>query len=204
VHATESEKSVPAVRPPRAVVDRERRKTLPPAVKDAIRLMIWGNPEDPDAGPLEFDAAAKVAKIKPYLLRRKLDTPAARAFIRAERALFRSVICMRNEHVLAEVRDRSPNSMARVAAVKTLENLEEEHHGTSRGIPTMPGLCVIIGVDPARQQREQREPATITMTPSAPEPRSDPLAGQPRYLREARQRLEREAEWHRRFEEERR
>jgi hypothetical protein len=48
---------------------------------------------------------------------------------------------------LVELRDSSPNAMARVAAIKTLEAIEDETPRTA-GCQTMPGLQIVIVEQP--------------------------------------------------------
>jgi hypothetical protein len=98
--------------------------------------MVRGRDDDADCKPLDFIAAAKLAGIKPELLRRYLDRPAVRSFLLSERRTFRATICAANEAALRDVRDRAANSMARVASVRALEQLDA---------PTSP-LNINIGV----------------------------------------------------------
>jgi hypothetical protein len=50
----------------------------------------------------------------------------------------------RNIHVLAEIREQTGNQMARVQAVKTLEQISDAEQQTGRGSQLTPGLVIVI------------------------------------------------------------
>ena len=80
--------------------------------------MIYGRADDAEAAPLDFVESAKLAGIRPNILRKWLHKPAVVAFIRRERAAFRTAICAANEYALRKVRDESKNGMSVVAATR--------------------------------------------------------------------------------------
>jgi hypothetical protein len=94
--------------------------------------MVFGKIDDPDCKPLNFIEAAKLAGIKPDVMRRWLDRAEVRALLRSERRAFREAICAGNEAALQRVRDESANGMCVVAAVRSLEQISEDPHG--RGV----------------------------------------------------------------------
>ena len=65
--------------------DREKRRPVPKPVRDAIVLMVYGRPDDPDGRPVDYIEAGKAAGIKPDIMRRWLDKPAVRALLHSER-----------------------------------------------------------------------------------------------------------------------
>ena len=131
---------------------RKRARPIPRRVRDAVTLMVYGKIDDPDCAPLNFIEAAKLAGIKPDVMRRYLDRADVRALLRSERRAFREAICAGNEGALQRVRDKSANSMAQVAAVRALEQIDAEV-GT-RPDNAMPGVTIRI--------------LNVTHTPSVP------------------------------------
>ena len=91
--------------------------------------MVYGRLDDPDCTPLDFITAARECGIRPDHMRRYLDRPQVRALLMAERRAFRLVICASNEATLLDVRNNSANGMARLAAVRQLEQLEDTDAG---------------------------------------------------------------------------
>ena len=94
--------------------DRPRR--IPQAVKASCLRTVHE--------AVDFIAAAKANGLRPDTLRRWLHDPAVVGLIRRERAAFRLAICSANERVLADIRDKGENAMARVRAVQVLEGIE--------------------------------------------------------------------------------
>jgi hypothetical protein len=106
--------------------DRKRPRPIPKAVQDAVSLMVVGKVDDPDCTPLDFVQAAGAVGLKPFVLRRHLEKPHVRAFLLAERRAFTAMVCAANPASLARIRDTAVNTMSRVAAVRALEELDEE------------------------------------------------------------------------------
>jgi hypothetical protein len=109
-----------------------RPRSLRRNVREAIGYMVFGRLDDPDCAPLNFIEAAKLAGIKPDVMRRWLDRAPVRALLRSERRAFREAIRAGNEAALQRVRDESANGMCVVAAVRGLEQISEDPHG--RGV----------------------------------------------------------------------
>jgi hypothetical protein len=128
-----------------------RAVRLPEGVKLAIIEMI-------ETGA-DFISAAKSNGLQPQTMRRWLGRAECISFLRKERARFRATVCAQNESVLQSIRDdRDGNQMARVHAIKTLEQLDEEGSmRRSTDLPT-PGVTIRI-VNVAAQ------PAPIDITP---------------------------------------
>jgi hypothetical protein len=109
---------------------------MPPKLREAIGLMVYGHPDDSDCRALTFIEAAHETGIKPDVMRRYLDRPDVRALLLSERRAFRAAICGGNEGALLRVRETAHNGMAVVAAVRALEELETPRHG--------PGVSVTV------------------------------------------------------------
>jgi hypothetical protein len=91
-------------------------------------------------------------------MRRWLGRAECISILRKERARFRATVCAQNEAVLAQIRDDCDgNQMARVAAIKTLEGLEESEVAKPSNVPS-PGITIKI-------IHQQPQPAPIDITP---------------------------------------
>jgi hypothetical protein len=112
---------------------------IPQSVKAACLLMI-------EEGA-DFITAAKASNLKPDTMRRWLHRPEVISFLRRERAAFREAICSANDRVLAQIRDKTDgNAMARVHAVRTLEDMaaEEGTGGRSLDPKAQPGIVIRV------------------------------------------------------------
>src|SRR5271165_5834615 len=98
---------MPSVPPLTSSASREmkRPQPIPKPVREAIRLMVYGKPDDPDGRPLPFGDAARASGVKPDVMRRYLDLPAVIALFRRERRAYREALCGGNEGALRRVRD---------------------------------------------------------------------------------------------------
>jgi hypothetical protein len=137
-----------------------RPRAIPKTVRDTITLMVYGRPDDPDCAPLSFIEAAKLAGIKPDQMRRYLDRAEVRALLLSTRRVFRSAICASNEGALLAIRDRAANAMARVAAIKTLEQIDIEDGGRSPPVARTPGITIRI------VQQTAVAPPMVDVTPT--------------------------------------
>jgi hypothetical protein len=131
--------------------DPTRAVRLPEGVKLAIIEMV-------ETGA-DFISAAKQHDVQPQAMRRWLGRAECISFLRKERARFRATVCAQNEAVLADIRDNAENSMARVHAVRTLEQLANEV--TKPSNTPSPGITIKI-------IQQQPQPAPIDVTPTPP------------------------------------
>jgi hypothetical protein len=116
----------------------ERSRRIPQPVRAACVMMV--------EEAVDFVAAAKANNLRPDTMRRWLHRPEVISFLRRERAAFRQAVCAPNEAVLAQIRDnKEGNQMARVHAIKTLEQLEEEA-SARRGSIDRPSPGVVIHI----------------------------------------------------------
>jgi hypothetical protein len=163
----------------------EKAPPIPTKVRDAIRLMVFGKPDDENCAPLDFIEAGRMAGIKPDVMRRYLDRPTVRSLLLAERRAFRNAINAGNELSLKNIRDTAANSMARIGAIRTLEELgteDAERHGRA-GQREVPGVTIIveaatappsttIDIIPVPQPTLPEPPARDTEPPAS---RPDPM-----------------------------
>jgi hypothetical protein len=119
-------------------------------VRDAIKIMVRGRPDDEAAKPVDFVEAAKLADVNAWVVRQWLDRVEGRAFLKAERRAFRDAVCAGNELALKRVRDTSENGMAIIGSVRALEQIDEDEARQQRGPVQSPGLIVsIVNVMPS-------------------------------------------------------
>jgi hypothetical protein len=137
----------------------KRARPIPARVRRCIELMVYGRADDEDCAPLSFIEAAKLVGIAPDQMRRYLDRADVRALLLATRRKFREMICCANEAALQRVRDKSPNGMVTVAAVRALEQLETESDARPAG-NSAPGLTIHI------VQRADRPAPPVDVTPA--------------------------------------
>jgi hypothetical protein len=135
-----SENPLPTALPTRqaaAIEGRSARNRVTGKLKIAIEAMIW-------EGLPRAEAAAKAGMVDSSL-RFALRKPHVLAHHNAELAALRTSLRARNAHRLNTIAQESPNHMASVAAIKTLEGLAEasEQHLTAAPQQT-PGLTIVI------------------------------------------------------------
>ena len=116
------------------------RKTPAPSgsVPRALDLMVYEGHSR--------DQAAKLVGMLPKSLANALRRASVKQYYAQALEILRTSERARNIHALTAVRDESSNAMARVAAVKTLEQIEDVAVGTSA--PTRPGIIIVIGGAP--------------------------------------------------------
>jgi hypothetical protein len=116
----------------------KRPRGIPPAVRAALLKLVWDEEE------CDLVVAARASGLQPDTLRRWLNRSEVVGFVIRERAAKRLALCARNETVLAQIRDRGGNEMARVNAVKALEQLDEQAPSSrAANLPT-PGVTIRI------------------------------------------------------------
>lgn len=123
----------------------EKVPPIPPKVREAVRLMVFGKPDDENCAPLDFIAAGRIAGVKPDVMRRWLDRPNVRALLLAERRAFRNAINAGNELALKNIRDTAANSMARIGAIRALEELgDDDAERQNRPSDQAPGITIRV------------------------------------------------------------
>lgn len=116
-------------------------------VRVAIDSMVWDG--------LPRSKAAEFAGLSEHGLYKALRKPPVKAYYMAQLDILRTSERARNIHTLAEVRDQTTNQMARVQAVKALEQIDDSEQA-SRGSQALPGLQIVIV--------QGSQPATISAT----------------------------------------
>jgi hypothetical protein len=104
-------------------------------VRVAIEAMVWDG--------LPRDKAAEKAGISEHGLYKALRKPPVKAAYLAELDVLRTSERARNIHTLTEVRDQTSNQMARVQAVKALEQIDGDEAQTGNRT-ALPGMQIVI------------------------------------------------------------
>ncbi|MDB5937584.1 MAG: hypothetical protein JWQ01_4928 [Massilia sp.] len=104
-------------------------------VRTAIEAMVWDG--------LPRAKAAEKAGISEHGLYKAFRKPPVKAFYLAQLDVLRTSERARNIHTLAEVRDQTSNQMARVQAVKALEQISDDEQ-VNRTAQTAPGMVIVI------------------------------------------------------------
>lgn len=119
---------------------KHRTPTVPARVRTAIDLMHT----DPN---IDLATAALAVGMPTNRLRDQLKLPHVRRFATLERGAFVEALCAGNPAALKDIRDKSPNAMARVAAIRQAEQMKADLDDPARGGAApmhAPGLVVQI------------------------------------------------------------
>jgi hypothetical protein len=103
--------------------------------KAAIDAMVWEGLNRADA--------AKKAGLTDHSLYVALSKPHVKAHYLQQLDVLRTSERARNIHTLAEVRDQTTNQMARVQAVKALEQIDDVESASGRA-NSLPGLQIVV------------------------------------------------------------
>jgi hypothetical protein len=125
-------------------------------LKTAITAMVWDGASRKEA--------AQVAGLSDHGLRQALRRAHVKRFYLSELDVLKTSERARNVLALVDVRDNSSNSMSRVQAARSLEQLSEDGrpgHGYGSQ-PMVPGLVINIVTPPST-----RPPMEIDVTPTS-------------------------------------
>lgn len=134
--------------PPAAptTTDRKTKRSLAVTgkLRDACLLMVFGPEDGDDAGcALSMDEAARKAGITTRQIRKALDKPHVRQFLNQQKQVFRASASAQNISRLVELRDESENAMAKLGAIKLLEQVDEQ--ADRKATARTPGVVILIG-----------------------------------------------------------
>jgi hypothetical protein len=139
-----------------AAVERSAKGQVTGRLRTALLTMIW-------EGACRA-VAAETAGMTDHSLRAALKKPHVRQFYLSELDVLKTSERARNVLALVDVRDNSSNSISRVQAARTLEQLSEEAETRPRGqYPQTPGLVVVIRAPSSAIPKPA--PATIDVEP---------------------------------------
>ena len=134
-----TEKTLPTVptRQAAAIPGRSRRGAVAGKLRTTLDLMVWH-------GERRADAAEK-AGLADSSLRFAMRKPHVMAHYSAELNALRLSLRARNLHRLDTIADGSKNDMAKVGAIKVLEQIADvAQQNSGLGSPQSPGVCIII------------------------------------------------------------
>lgn len=118
-------------------------KPKTPATAPRLGLKLSSALDEMVFNGLPFDEAARTAGLTTRAMRKALDKPHVIAELRRRKQVFRAHASAANIHSLVDLRDKSGNAMARLGAIRTLENLDED--GPQVGVSRSPGVVIVIG-----------------------------------------------------------
>jgi hypothetical protein len=131
----------------------------PPAIREAARLMVWGLPDDEEMKACDYATAARAVGTTPRLMRRWLYRDEFRSLIAKECKAFRTAIGSGNIRALWDVRENSKNPQARVAAVKTLIEMDVDPSSARPENTTSPFTINLV----TYSTRDRAEPPALTI-----------------------------------------
>jgi hypothetical protein len=128
---------LPITRQKTAIEGRSRRNAVTGKLKTALDLMVWDN--------LTRKEAAEKAGLADSSLRFAFRKPHVMAYYHAELAALRNNLRARNIHRLDGIAETSQNDMAKVGAIKAMEQIADQADERQRpGAVTLPGLQIVI------------------------------------------------------------
>lgn len=105
-------------------------------LKVGIDAMVWQG--------LDYAQAAIQAGLKAHAIRYALNRQSVKAYYQQQLEVLRASHKARSIHTLADVRDQTDNQMARVQAVKALEQLDDVQHSQGRNAQSSPGFVIVV------------------------------------------------------------
>jgi hypothetical protein len=137
---TDSQQIIPSAgitRQKAAIPGRSRRGDVTGKLKVALDHMIWD-------GDKRADAATK-AGLTDQSLRSALRKPHVLQYYNAELAALRTSLRAKNAHRLDTIAESSQNDMAKVGAIKAMEQIADQADEKQRpGMTQVPGLQIVI------------------------------------------------------------
>jgi len=128
-------------------------------VRQAINAMVWQG--------LKRDEAAEHAGLQPHSLYVAFRLPHVKQAYLKELEVLRTSERARNVHTLLDVRE-SENQVARIQAVRTLEEMDDENIPNRRGIQAIPGVTVVIQAAPDKVSVSPIIDLTADVKPDVP------------------------------------
>lgn len=185
MQATASEKPVTAALPAgpgsRPLIPEKHRTKVRNNIKGklklALDLMVFG-PEEGDAAgeAMSFIEAARKVDFSPQAMRLALEKPHVRAYLKAQKEVFRASASAQNISVLVKLRDKSGNGMVQLGAVKTLEQMGDEIGAAGAAPQARPGLVIVVVGGASVEQTLNSPPRVLDLQANVHE--STPFSGE--------------------------
>lgn len=170
---------------PNALLPDKHRRTVQMNIrgklKAALDLMVFGPADGDDAGEaMSFPDAARKVEFSVRAMRLALERPHVRAYLKAQKEVFRASASAQNISVLVKLRDEAGNGMVQLGAIKELERMDDIA-ASSSGPQARPGLVIVVvnsKGDVEQSLNSQHETAVMPViehvsTPSIREGRDD-------------------------------
>jgi hypothetical protein len=147
----------------------KREPAVPKRVREAVRYMLEVRPD--------LVEAATHAGMRASELRREMEKAHVRRFSLEQRQLALQNFILGSPKALTEIRDTSPNAMARVAAIKCGELLQQgaladEAASTRRS----PDLTIVV-YQPATGEQHIAHTPSMPLIDAVPATEAEPLVG---------------------------
>ncbi|HEY5129379.1 MAG TPA: hypothetical protein VIJ35_19190 [Bradyrhizobium sp.] len=112
-------------------------------LREALLLMVFGPDRGDKAGEaMDFADAARSVNFNPRAMRKALEKPHVRAFLRAQKEVFRAAISAKTFSRLDRIAETSGNDVAKVNALKMIETSPDVPLGGE--MPLRAGLIFIV------------------------------------------------------------
>jgi hypothetical protein len=131
-----TDNSIAQTRQSVAIEGRSRKGMVTGKLKVAIELMVWSAARRAEA--------AEKAGLTDHSLRAALKKPHVLRFYQEELRVLRESLRAKNFHRLDTIAEESPNAMAKVAAIKTMEQLSDNEASNRGGGQPIPGLQIVV------------------------------------------------------------
>lgn len=129
-----------ATPPSRPIAQPTKRLEVRGKLRQALMNMIWG--VEPDT-PLPWNEAAQAANFDVSAMRKALERPHVRQFLKHQRDVLRASICAANPVRLKRIADQTGNMNAAVTAIRQLEQMDEDQERAG-SVQRAPGVTVIV------------------------------------------------------------
>lgn len=128
-----------------AKTEKTRRAYIGGKLKRALDLMVYG---DEDGNRYDHVTAPRKVDYSNVSMRKALQRPDVLRYLNEQKQVFRKSLSAGNIHVLGEIRDDSGNAMARLGAVKLLEQMDQQAPAQSAANRNVtPGVVVVINAN---------------------------------------------------------
>jgi len=127
-----------------AKTDKPKPARIRGKLKLALDLMVYGK----DGKRFDHVTAPREVGFTGSAMRKALERADVQRYLSEQKQVFRKSLSAGNIHVLGEIRDDSGNAMARLGAVKLLEQMDQQAPSQSAAARNVtPGVVVVINAN---------------------------------------------------------
>jgi hypothetical protein len=120
----------------------DKRFAITARLRHALDLMIWG---DVDGRVPSWDEAGRAMNISARSMRKSLERPVVRAYLREQKQVFRATISAKSLWRLDELAAQRTNMNAAVAAIKVIEDGDVASIGNNNNSPPAVVINILSG-----------------------------------------------------------